>query len=50
MCRNESLLYYAEMGLSLTHVKLEAVEPEVATADPKIDQRGLEDLIFWIVL
>jgi len=34
------------MGLSLTHVKPEAVETEAATAEVKIDFRGLEDLLF----
>ena len=48
--RNESLLYCAEMGLSLTHVKLETVEFEAATAEVKIDLRGLEDLLFGTAL
>ena len=48
--RNESLLYCAEMGLSLTHVKPEAVEFEAATAELKIDLRGLEDLLFGTAL
>ena len=48
--KNESLLYCAEMGLSLTHVKLEAVEFEAATAEVKIDLHGLEDLLFGTVL
>ena len=34
------------MGLSLTHVKLEAVKPEAATADPNIELHGLEDILF----
>ena len=34
------------VSLSLTHVKLEAVEFEAATAELKIDLRGLEDLLF----
>ena len=38
------------MGLSLTHVKLEAVEFEAATAEVKIDLRGLEDLLFGTAL
>jgi len=38
------------MGLSLTHVKPEAVEPEAAIANPKIDLRGLEDLLFGTAL
>jgi len=38
------------MGLSLTHVKLEAVEFEAATAEVKIDLHGLEDLLFGTVL
>ena len=48
--RYESLLYCTEMGLSLTHVKPEAVEFEAATAEVKIDLRGLEDLLFGTVL
>ena len=48
--RNESLLYCVEMGLSLTHVKLEAVEFEAATAEVKIDLCGLEYLLFGTVL
>jgi len=48
--RNESLLYCVEMGLSLTHVKPEAVEFEAATAEVKIDLRGLEDLLFGTTL
>jgi len=36
------------MGLSLTHVKPKAVEFEAATAEVKIDLRGLEDLLFGI--
>ena len=50
LCRNESLLYCAEMGLSLTHVKPEAVEFDAATAEVKIDLRGLEDLLFGTAL
>ena len=38
------------MGLSLTHVKREAVEPKAATVEVKIDPRGLQDLLFGIVL
>jgi len=38
------------MGLSLTHVKLEAVEFEAATAEVKIDLCGLEYLLFGTVL
>ena len=48
--RNESLLYYAEMDLSLTHVKPEAVEFEAATAKVNIDLHGLEDLLFGTAL
>ena len=48
--RNEFLLYCAEMGLSLTHVKPEAVEFEAATAEVKIDLRGLEYLLFGTTL
>ena len=39
-----------KMGLSLTHVKLEAIEPKAAAADPKIDLRGLEDLLFGTMM
>ena len=48
--RNESLLYCAEMGLSLTHVKPETAEIEAVTAEVKIDLRGLEDLLFGTAL
>ena len=48
--RNESLLYYAEMGLSFTHVKPEVVEFEAATAEVKIDLRGIEYLLFGTML
>eukprot|EP00253_Pinus_taeda_P023784 PITA_23784 len=41
----ESLLYCVEKGLSLTHVKPEATETEVATAEVKFDLCGLEDLL-----
>ena len=44
--RKESLLYCAEKGLSLTHVKPEAAEIEATTADPNIDQRGPSNLLF----
>ena len=47
---NESLLYYAEMGLSLTHMKPEAVEFEAATAEVNIELHGLEDLLFGTTL
>ena len=45
LCRKESLLYCAEKGLSLTHVKPEVAETKAATAEVKIDLRGLEDLL-----
>ena len=48
--RKESLLYCAEKGLSLTHVKLEAAETEAATVEVKIDLRGLEDLLILTAL
>jgi len=38
------------MGLSLTHLKLEAVETEAATAEVKIDLCGLEDILFGTML
>ena len=38
------------MGLSLTHVKPEAIEFEATTAEVKIDLRGLEDLLFGMAL
>jgi len=38
------------MGLSLTHVKPEVVEPEAATAKVKNDLCGLEDLLFGTML
>jgi len=38
------------MGLSITHVKSEAVEFEVATAEVKIDLCGLEYLLFGTAL
>eukprot|EP00253_Pinus_taeda_P012082 PITA_12082 len=43
--RKESLLYCAEKGLSLTHVKLEAAETEATTAEVKFDLRGLEYIL-----
>jgi len=38
------------MGLSLTHLKPETTKFEAATAEVKIDLRGLEDLLFGTVL
>ena len=43
--KKESLLYCAEKGLSLTHVKPEVAETEAATAEMKFDLCGLEDLL-----
>jgi len=48
--RNESLLYYAEMGLFLTHLKPETAETEAATAEVKIYLCGLENLLFGTAL
>jgi len=38
------------MGLSLTHLKPEAIEFEAATAKVNSDLRGLEYLLFGTVL
>jgi len=38
------------MGLSLTHVKPEDVEPEAATTEVKNDLHGLEYLLFGTAL
>jgi len=45
LCRKESLLYCAEKGLSLTHVKPDDAETEAATAEVKFDLRGPKYLL-----
>ena len=50
LCRNESLLYCAEMGLSLTHVKPKAIEFEVVIAEVKNDLRGIEYILLGTAL